>query len=510
MNRVALSLVLFALVGCAGPRFARVTTADGPLKGVSLDGASSYLAVPFARPPVNERRFAAPVQNAAWKDEREALVMPAGCSQLLVDQSGFLGTSSEDCLYLNVFTPELVNEKLPVMLYFPGGAFIFGAANEALYDASRLAKAGNVIVVVANYRLGPFGFAAHPALSALDSSGTSGNWGLLDQREAMRWVQRNVSAFGGDPTRVTIFGESAGASSVCMHLLSDGSKGLYQRAIMESVPCTGYPVPTRAEAETQGSRMATALGCVGSNEEIVACLRNKPELDVLRALRLNTNVVFGEGVAWGPTVDGVTLVDQPIKLMKAGKAAPVPIIVGANANEGSLFLARVESIKTEADLKEAISELFTPAQVNAAVAHYGLSPNAKAVGERMLGDIFFCDSRRIARLHSTQGNAVYRYYFARNYYDIVLGLGAFHGAELPFVFGTSLRGLGVTAIGRPLQDAMQGYWSTFARKGDPNGSSRPGWTRYQQAGDAALRLDLEIRDETQLRTADCDFWDTQL
>lgn len=490
-------VVAVSLLGCATSKAARVTSADGPLLGVSRDGVSSYLGVPFAEAPV---RFAAPVQNVSWKAERDATAMRGGCAQLTPDGKKFRETSTEDCLHLNVFVPEGATGPLPVMLFFPGGAYVFGANNEAMYEGSKLVRAGQVILVVANYRLGPFGFAAHPAL------GTA-NQGLLDQREAMRWVQRNIAAFGGDASNVTIFGESAGAGSVCMHLTSEGSRGLFHRAIMESVPCTAYRMPSKEQAAKQAVAMAEALGCRG--DDVATCLRAKTTEEVLRALPLNTNVIFGEGVAWGPTVDGALLVDQPRTMWAAGKAAPVPLIVGANSNEGSLFFATVKDMTSDTAMREALTELFSPEVIDAAIAHYGVKPDARTVAVEMLGDMFFCDTRRIAREHSSRGNPVYRYHFARTYYDILLKLGAFHGSELPFVFGNALFGLGVTALGRGLEESMQGYWTTFARKGDPNGASRPGWTRYQKAGDAVLRLDVPIADETQLRSANCDFWDQQ-
>lgn len=502
--------VMVVMSGCGGPVRTELVIPDGRLMGTLSGDTRGFLGVPFAQPPLGERRFAAPVQNAGWGDLRQAVAQPPGCAQLLIDQSAQLEGSSEDCLYLNVFTPKAPRERLPVMLFFPGGAFVFGSANEPLYEGSKLSAAGDVVVVVANYRLGPFGFAAHPALAAQNPSGTSGNWGLLDQREAMRWVQRNIEAFGGDPQRVTIFGESAGAGSVCMHLLSEASAGLFQRAILQSTPCAAFLLPTRLQSEAQGVAMATALGCTGSAPEIVSCLRARSEAEVLRALPLDRNVVFGEGVSWGPSVDGVMVRDEPLQLLAQGRTLPVPVLVGANADEGSLFLSKVKDLKTEADLRLALSDLFAPPVVDAAIARYGLAPSAKESGEKILSDVFFCSSRRVGRAHAATGQPVYRYYFARKYFDFVLGLGAFHGAELPFIFGNDLNRLGVQAPGRPLQRAMQGYWTTFARTGDPNGGERATWPRYQQAGDVVLRLDVPLGEETELRTQACDFWDSQL
>ena len=501
-----LALATAVVSSCATPTSISVETSDGTLQGTALGKARKFLGVPFAKPPIGELRFMPPVQNAKWTAARDATVAAPRCTQLLLDQSGMLQGSSEDCLYLNVYAPVGTKTPLAVMLYFPGGAYIIGGADEPIFEGTKLSQAGNVIVVTANYRLGPFGFMNHPSLTGIDSTNT-GNVALLDQREAMRWVQRNIASFGGDPNRVTIFGESAGAGSVCMHLLSEASAPLFHRAIMESAPCTAYPLPTRAQAEAQGIAVSDALGCKGAAADVASCLRGKSEVEVLTALPLNTNIIFGKGVAWGPVVDGTVITDQPAALFKAGKSANVPIIVGANADEGSIFFAKAKNFETEADVRSALGDLFTPAVVDAAVAHYGLSPSEKEVGEKMLGDVFFCDSRRVARAHAAFGRPAYRYYFARSFFDIVLGLGAFHGAEMPFIWDNSLEGLSVQPAGRGLKNAMQGYWSGLARDGDPNGGDRPQWPAYAKSGDAVLRLDVPISTETLLRTENCDFWD---
>lgn len=508
MNSWWVGLLVLA-AGCATPQTASLTTPDGTLTGRLKGSTRSFLGIPFAKPPTNELRFAPPVQNEAWAGQRDATVAQPRCLQLLVDQSGVLEGSAEDCLYLNVYTPRVITRPLPVMLYFPGGAYIIGGADEPMFEGSKLSRAEDVVVVTANYRLGPLGFMTHPSLRAMDAQNT-GNSALLDQREAMRWVQRNIGAFGGDKTRVTLFGESAGAGSVCMHLLSEASAAFFQSAIMESAPCTAYPLPSAVEADAQGSALAAALGCTGTDPEVVRCLRQHDALDVVRALPLNTNVVFGDGVSWGPTVDGNVVAAQPLALFRAGKSANVPIIVGANADEGSIFFAKASNLKTEADVRAALGDLFRPQIVDAVVAHYGLAPSPRAVGERILGDIFFCDSRRIARAHAAFDRPVYRYYFARSFFDIVLGLGAFHGAEMPFLWDNSVQGLSVQPAGQRLKKAMQGYWASLVRTGDPNGGERPEWPRYQKAGDRVLRLDVPISEETMLRAADCDFWDSQL
>lgn len=492
-------------LGCATTDAVTVETPDGTLLGETRRGVSRFLGVPYAKPPVGERRFRPPEPIEPWTEGLAATVAQPRCTQLLIDRSAPLQGASENCLFLNVYAPDDA-EGLPVMLFFPGGAYIFGGADEPMYEGSKLAREGRVVVVTANYRLGPFGFLAHPALRATNDD-AAGNFGLLDQREAMRWVQRNIAAFGGDPSRVAIFGESAGAGSVCMHLLSPGSAGLFHRAIMQSAPCTAYPLPTRAEAELQAQTVSEALGCRGDAAEVAACLRSVDAEAMLRAAPLNTNVVFGEGVAWGPTVDDAVITAQPKVLFESGRVAPVPLIVGANADEGTLFFSKAKDFTTEAQLREAIGELFPPAIVDAAIARYGLSPSVSEVGIQMLSDVFVCDARRVARLHAATGQPVYAYHFARGFFDVILGLGAFHGAELPFLFDNSIRGLSVQPLGAKLRSSMQGYWSGFAATGDPNGADRPGWPRYDAQSDRLLKLDVPISEETKLRDDACSFWD---
>lgn len=492
----------------------RFTFADGTLNGLQYQKTEAYRGVPFARPPLGELRWKPPVQNVAF-GELDATESRDKCTQLELGTINVAADSSEDCLYLNVFRPRTEGTH-PVMVFFPGGAYVIDGNRTATYDGRKLAEAGDVLVVVANYRLGPLGWAAHPALTAERdlAVGTSGDYGLEDQREALRWVKRNIAAFGGDPNRVTIFGESAGAGSVCAHVLSGRSEGLFHAAIMESPPCTGFPMPTLAEGEAQGQALAAALGCNGDAAATLACMRGKSKDEVVKALPLHQYVIYGPGVAWGPLVDGNNaFVMQPIEAFASGTGNNVPIIVGANSDEGELFFAKNESVATEADIRAMLSELFASAVVDAVVAHYPIptdgSGTAKTTAVRILNDIFSCDARRIARQWSARGNATYHYFFARKFYDIVLDLGAFHGADLAFVFGNAVSGLPVLPQGKPLRDAMQSYWTTFARTDDPNGAGFTTWPRYEAATDKSLQLDVPISEQANIRQADCDFWDTQ-
>ena len=482
---------------------------DGLLHGVAYTDTEVFKGIPYAEPPTGALRWKPPVKNASYPTGRDALASGPICSQRKLGETTIDPTSSEDCLYLNVWLPRQPGPS-PVMIYFPGGAYVIGGAAEPEFDGRKLSKAGHVIVVVASYRLGPLGFASHKALASEDPAHpNSGNYGLLDQREVMRWVQRNIYELGGDTSRITIFGESAGAGSVCVHTVSPGSKGLFTSAIMQSPPCTAYPFPDRAKSEAQGEQLATALGCSGDDASVRSCMRAHTSDEVIEALPLKTHIIYGPGVDWGPVVDGDVLPDQPLTLLAHGDSADVPVIVGSNADEGTLFFAENDSINTEADLRSLLGELFPPATVEATIAHYPITSSAKGTANHILGDIFVCDARRIARYHAAAGRRAYRYYFARAFFDIILDLGSFHGAELPFVFGNALKGLPVLLIGRPLRDAIQGYWTTLAAAGDPNGGKRPMWSPYDPISDISMRLDLPVAAAKGVRAADCDFWDTQ-
>ena len=247
-----------------------VSTAQGALHGKLSSGVRAFLGIPYGAPPVAEQRWREPQPAASWSGTREATAYGATCSQTAV---GGMPSSTEDCLFLNVFAPEHVpSAPLPVMVWLHGGAYIFGSGG-APYQGDKLVQSGNVVIVTVNYRLGSIGFFAHPALTAeAKQRGTApGNFGLLDQRLALQWVRDNIAAFGGDSSNVTFFGESAGANSVCLHLMSEGSRGLFQRAIVESGLCL-KPALTLAEAEAAGERYAAAMGC-SDPAQALTCLR---------------------------------------------------------------------------------------------------------------------------------------------------------------------------------------------------------------------------------------------
>ena len=507
---VAVCIVVSAVVaGCSSPLSSglELTTTEGRVRGSTTDGVRAFMGLPYAAPPIGDLRFRSPTPPAAHPDVRDATTHGPSCIQ-----NSALGTTidtntSEDCLTLNIWTPDRVDTALPVMVFLHGGGFVLGTGSDSTYDGSVLASTQNVVVVTLNYRLGSLGFLRHPAFVSEDSA--AGNYAIADQRRALEWVRDNIRNFGGDAKNVTLFGESAGAISTCLHLVSPPSRGLFHRAIMESGPCTLLPQNPAAAAETQGRALADAVGCTGSDDAIKTCLRQKPAGDLFNGLPLRPGIILGTGVQWFPTQDGILVPDQPRALFAAGQSAPVPLIVGSNGDEGTLFLALSSGqVDTEAQARTALAGFFTPAQVDRVAVQYPLGPSPKQALTQGLSDLFTCDARRVARLH-TKVAPTFLYNFTRAFSFIYPNLGAFHSAELPFVFGNPYEFISLVPEELPLSKAMQSYWTHHAKAGDPNSpATAVAWPRYDEAADQDLGLDLTITPGTHLRQSACDFWDS--
>jgi para-nitrobenzyl esterase len=289
-------------------------TDKGPVQGTVSGASRLFFAIPYAAPPVGDLRWKSPAPHAPWTTPVSAIQPGPACGQLdALTSMSFDTTTSEDCLTLNVWAPKAASSSpAPVMLWIHGGSFVIGSGGSPDYDGQALSEATGAVVVTINYRLGPLGFLALPALHSEDPAHpSSGMYGIEDQRAAMAWVQKNVAGFGGDPQNVTLFGESAGGISVCTHLISPPSKGLFQRAIIESGACATGLATTETAAQTQGANVAAKLGCSPSD---LACLRGKKVDEVLLALPTSPFETITGGVSWGTVVDGLNLPDDPIKL----------------------------------------------------------------------------------------------------------------------------------------------------------------------------------------------------
>jgi para-nitrobenzyl esterase len=514
--------VLSTLAACGGgnpnggpviPSGNEIPTAQGVVAGESDGTTRSFLGIPYAAPPVGALRFKPPQPPASWTGMRQAKKIGPGCAQLKTALQGgtFDTTTSEDCLTLNVWTPAPAPATpLPVMVWIHGGGFVVGTGGDSLYDGTKLSQAGPVVVVTINYRLGALGFLAHGALDGEDPShATSGNYGLLDQRAALQWVHDNIANFGGDPKNVTIFGESAGGLSVCMQMVMPGSRGLFQRALAESGPCTVIPLADHATWVAQGERAAQALGCT---RDVLTCLRSQDAKDVLSALPLKTEIVFGQGVAWTPHVDGIDVKEEPIATFRSGGETQVPFLAGANGDEGTLFVKFLgahfaDDAALRADL--ASSGIVASAVLDSVLARYSSKtyPTTDDAAIALIGDVFVCGTRQMVRAHAAAGNPAYLYYFTHPFKWLVSGLGAFHSAELPFVWGNAYTFISLQSNELPLSAAIQGYWTRFAAGGDPDGAGAVAWPRYAVDADPYLHLDLNIEQGAVLRQEPCAFWD---
>jgi para-nitrobenzyl esterase len=452
-----------------------VTTVSGEVQGVDAGLSCAFLGIPFAAPPVGNLRWKPPQPAAPWAPATlNATVAPLACAQL--NSATGLPSGSEDCLKLNVWTPNPPGRHpAPVIVWLHPGSFAAASANFPPQNGQSLAARTGTIIVAANYRLGAFGFLGHAALAA-EGEG-AGNYGLLDQRAALVWVRDHVAAFGGDPHNVTIAGESAGAHSVSLHLVSPGSAGLFHRAIMESGTAS-FQWRTAAEAELQGTEFATALGCTGTDAPaLLACLRSKTRDQVLlaRPPPLFEQINETGRTQWTPVVDGYEIPDQPRRLYRRGAFTRVPIMLGANRDEGWTFVNRSFPAAVTLEQYEAVVDTEFGADAARILAAYPAADFAspKHALARLAGDVeYVCEARRVARMISKTRTPVFLYSFEYEVDAVIPDLVP-HGFEVNFVFGNNFgpplfAAYVLNAVDLALSQAIGGYWTRFASTGDPN------------------------------------------
>ena len=459
-----------------------VRTDKGLVRGTENGGAREFLGIPYAAPPVGALRWRPPRPATRWTGIRDASQPGNVCAQNGNITTGVVATSTaEDCLYLNVYTPPTFSFRpRPVMVWIHGGGFTGGAGS--IYDGAPLAVTGNAVVVTINYRLGPFGFLALPALDSESPDGSSGDFGLMDQQAALRWVQRNALAFGGDPHDVTIFGESAGGASVCDNMASPTASGLFERAIAES-GCFLLG-QNRQQAEQHGTSFAAQLGCTDA-ATAAACLRAKPVTDLLAA---SGGVIGG----WAPVPGGRTLPLTPVTAFATGRYAHVPLLQGTNHDEGRFFVGfefdAIAHPMTAAQYPVVLTAQFGAADAAKVEARYPLSayPSPDLAYASVFTDAeFSCPALRADTLAARSG--VYAYEFSDpdppNDFGITFSfpLGAAHSTELQYVFG-KIPFLDTTPPFTPAQAALSGqmmkYWARFAAAGNPNGGGSPYWPAF--------------------------------
>jgi para-nitrobenzyl esterase len=498
------------------PAAAVVSTDLGAVRGRLEADARIFQGIPYAAPPTGELRWASPQRAAPWRGVRDATRPGNRCAQAegLIDPA----SSTEDCLYLNVTTPRRGSgHALPVMVWIHGNGFISGAGN--LYAAQQLASSGNVIVVSFNYRLGIFGFLAHPALNQGLARNLSGNFGLEDQQAAMQWVKRNAAAFGGDRGNVTIFGESAGGTSVCAHLAAPGSAGLFQKAIVQSAQCTGrkwspgpptwFPL-SRSEREKHGVEVAAKIGCSDPGTA-AACLRAKPVDDLAQW--------SDDGVGSGPTFGGGMLPLSPERAFATGRFNRVPIIQGTTRDEHRLFTAAIETATgqqtTPASYREQLDAVFGTADVERILARYPVSRYHSA-GEALSAVVtdwaWGCtvlEHNRVLARHTP----LYAYEFADDNAPWFTTLpkpnfptGAFHGAELQYLFADEQLPGPVTPSQQQLSATMMRYWTQFASTGNPNGGGQPRWLPFQGRDHVQSLAPAKIGSADLAQEHQCSFW----
>jgi len=511
------ALILLAPMLACGAGLETIVKLDSGLVAGGGTAVRSYKGIPYAAPPVGDLRWKPPQPVKPWKGIRVANAFPAMCPQFVF----FAGMQSEDCLGLNVWTPARQgSEKLPVMVWIHGGGFILGASSQTAYDGEALAAQG-VVVVSINYRLGIFGFLAHPALSRESPQGVSGNYGMLDMVAALQWVQRNVGAFGGDPKNVTIFGESAGGTAVCMLMVVPQAQGLFQKVISESAAWMNNPISHLKESWYGRISMEKFGETLGTD---LVALRAKSTADILK-LAGGPDMAgdrADRGEAFMPVVDGVVIPDYPARLFADRKFHKVGLIAGTNADEGTLLGG--PPVHDLAQLRKYAEKTYG-GQAQAMLAVYPAASDAEAyeAAQRASGDFTFLQGTRfVLRAASKENAKVYQYYFTR-----VSGIGrrikwgSYHASEVPYVFGIlpdSVYGTGPSPFGdfsvdadsytdqdTKISKAMSGAWLRFAKSGNPNGPGLPVWPAFNTDKEVYMEFGDRITTATALRKKQLDF-----
>ena len=518
-----LRLLLASILGLAGMATAshglsaaepeRVTIDSGSLQGASRDGVTSFKGIPFAQPPVGALRWRPTQAVKPWTGVRNATAYGADCMQEpFPGDAAPLGVqSAEDCLYVNVWTPQKRGSaKLPVMVWIYGGGFVNGGSSPSVYDGSEFAKDG-VVLVSFNYRLGHFGFFAHPALSAEQKGELLGNYAIMDQIAALQWVKRNVAAFGGDPRNVTIFGESAGGVAVHILMISPLSEGLFQKAIVESGGgrpglLAGRPLSGGGDSgEARGLVFAKKYGIEGTDAAALKALRDVPAATIAKGFNMTT--MGDSSYAGGPLVEGKLVLGSPSTLYAKGKGVRVPLIIGATDSDIGFVQAKTldelyASFGANADKARALygagSKTADSSVADSKVAEpkgaatQAADPNVafRAIAVQASSDQIMAEPvRHIARIRTAQGLKVWQFRFSyiaeslRNQWP-----GAPHATEIPYVFDTvaARYGKDLTPADAAAAKATHAYWVGFAKTGAPQAAGLPDWPVYTLERDAIM------------------------
>lgn len=504
-----------------------------------------YNGLPYAAAPIGTMRWKPPASPESWTDVRDARAFGNECLQYRAGIQEFVSEivaghglatwkqwlaakvvgaapvpiESEDCLFLNVRTANLDKSELqPVMVWFHGGSHQTGAGQDDIYQANGLVDKGIVLVTI-NYRLGPFGYLAHPALTVDDPNNSSGNYGLLDQIKSLEWVQNNIAKFGGDPDNITIFGESAGAQSVSEVMASPFGDGLYHKAILQSGSSTynrihlSDAIESTNSAESVGEAFLRPLLPGDALRASAAELRNIPANAIIDRIPEAPEA----RPYFLPNLDGWVLPQMIGERIRDQSALNVPILAGFNADEGTLFydpeLGKPTVLEPDAFPEShagriaRLNDIYGRENAEKLMVLYQLKDAAswdKGATDMLGDDVFGLHMRFLGRANADKGLPTWLYFFSRTPASEKQTLGAFHASELAFVFDSHSAFLEPTDADHALTDTMSTYWTNFARSGDPNGSDVPEWPRYSSDGDNWLNLDHNIKPVTELRRTKLD------
>ncbi len=517
--RIRILLPFILLISASSINAQVVNTQFGQIQG-SLNGSVyQFLGVPFAQPPIDTLRWKAPLSPNNWAGILNTTNFAPVCPQKKFDQGGTNDTiiGNEDCLYLNVWTPQVVTPNLPVLVFIHGGGNQQGSANEVnagteMYFGKNMAERGNAVVVTIQYRLGPLGFLVHPGLEPENPNGVSGNYAVLDQILALTWVKNNISNFGGDSTKIMIFGESAGGLNVGNLLTTPLASGLFQRACIQSaIPV----ISSYSNASNKGIAYVDSFTTIGTDVQKIAYMRTLPS-DSLVKDELPPISGGAVGMGWQSVIDNVVFSNYPFQTIQSGNFNKVPLIIGSNSEEMSLgvpptvfpfMVTALISSLVPVPLQPQATLLYPPGSNNAEAkeSYIGIYTDAQ----------FTATTRRAAQcISQNQLEPVYRYFFTHKHSIPPLSdYGSYHGMELFYVFNTwETATSGIPPFFSPqddsVQTAMLQYWVNFANTGDPNGGGLPTWPEFQSPTDCYLEIKA-APDGSQcgLRTAESDLWD---